>query len=70
MNPYLNSTKDTIISEYGVRFFPKQKERFREYIKNEMKKLGWDSNIIKGNIVIGDVKKADFIFTAHYDTPD
>ncbi len=69
MDFYLNTIKDIIISEYGVRFFPKQKKRFREYIIEEMKKLGWDSNIIKGNIVIGDVKKADYIFTAHYDTP-
>lgn len=69
MDFYLNTIKDIIILEYGVRFFPKQKKRFREYIIEEMKKLGWDSNIIKGNIVIGDVKKADFIFTAHYDTP-
>jgi len=69
MNSYLQNTKDIIISKYGIRFFPKQKKKFREYVKEEMKNLGWDSNTIKGNIVVGDVDKAEYVFTAHYDTP-
>lgn len=66
---YLKTIKDTIIKKYGIRFFPRQKEKFREYIKDEMEKLGWDTEIIKKNIVVGDVEKAEYVFTAHYDTP-
>lgn len=69
MKDYLNKVKEIILDKYGIRFFPKQKQRFRGYVIEEMKNLGWDSEIIRGNIVIGDVKKADYIFTAHYDTP-
>lgn len=69
MNSYLSKTKDTIISEYGVRFFAKQKKKFREYVKEEMNNLGWDTEIIKKNIVIGDIEKAKYVYTAHYDTP-
>lgn len=69
MDHYLNNIKNTIISEYGVRFFPKQKKRFREFVKEEIKEYGWETEIIKGNIVVGDIEKAEYIYTAHYDTP-
>lgn len=69
MNNYLNSIKKTIVSKYGTRFFPKQKKRFRKFIKEEMDKLGWNSEMIKGNIIVGDIEQVEYIFTAHYDTP-
>lgn len=69
MKEYLSHIKEVTISEYGVRFFPKQKNRFKKFIKEEMTSLGWDSNVIKGNIVVGDIEKAEYIYTAHYDTP-
>ena len=70
MNSYLESMKEKIVSAYGVRFFPKQKKRFLQFVQEELNELGWkDREIIKGNLVVGDIKNAEFIFTAHYDTP-
>ncbi|MDR7856284.1 M28 family peptidase [Tissierella sp.] len=69
MTNYLERVKEEIILNYGVRFFPWQKSKLRAYIKEETNKLGWDSEILKGNIIVGDIERAEYIYTAHYDTP-
>ena len=69
MEGYLEKIKNTIINNYGVRFFPKQKKRFREFIGDELENLGFQWEVIDGNIVVGNVEEADYIITAHYDTP-
>lgn len=65
--------KRTILKKYMVRKNKKQKDAFIEYVKEELKDSKYDVNVEKGefgarNIVIGDVKKAKVLFTAHYDT--
>lgn len=66
------STK-TIFEKYQVRKSKKQKRAFIEYVKEESGALGYDCKVEKGlfgakNIVLGDVDKANVIYTAHYDT--
>lgn len=65
--------KNTILTKYMVRKNKKQKDDFIEYVKNELKETDYEINIEKGefgvrNIVVGDIKNAKVVFTAHYDT--
>lgn len=63
----------TVLEKYQTRQSKKQKESFREFIKDQAEKLGFDYNVEKGdfgskNIVIGDPENAKVLYTAHYDT--
>lgn len=69
MGSYLNNIKNIIIGKYGVRFFPNQKKRFRKFVIEELNSLGINCREVKGNIVAGNVEEAEYIITAHYDTP-
>lgn len=69
MGSYLENIKNTIISNYGIRFFPKQKKKFREFIMNELNSLDFECEEVSGNMVAGNVEEAEYIITAHYDTP-
>ncbi|WP_315118112.1 M28 family peptidase [uncultured Clostridium sp.] len=69
MGQFLEDLKNNITKTYGIRFFPKQKKRFLKYVGDELKKLGLEYTVIKGNLVVGNVDGAETIFTAHYDTP-
>lgn len=65
--------KKVVLSEHMVRKNKKQKEKFINYVKDELKDTGFDVNVEKGsfgvrNIVIGNVDEASVVFTAHYDT--
>lgn len=65
------STK-TVFEKYQVRKTKKQKRAFIEYVKQIAESNGYSFKIEKGlgarNIVVGDVKQADVVYTAHYDT--
>lgn len=66
------STK-IIFANHEVRKTKLQKTYFIEWVTEYIKNLGYDVKIEKGslgarNIVVGDVKAAKVIFTAHYDT--
>ena len=57
---------------YPIRRSKEDKEKFIEYIKEEVIDYNVSVETIKNehnNIVIGDVENAKVIFTAHYDTP-
>ena len=58
---------------YGERMHKKSKKKFRGFVKGVAGCMGYDFKIEKSltakNIVIGNPEKADYIITAHYDTP-
>ncbi len=62
-----------VLTKYGVRMHRGQKKQFREYLQEKAKEMGYQSKVDKSlfskNVVIGDIDKADIVFTAHYDTP-
>lgn len=66
----MNWISNKILEEYQVRKTKKQKTRFIEFIKENIP----DAKVEQGgfpdnrNIVVGDVAKAEVVFTAHYDT--
>jgi len=70
----MHQYSDEIIENYMVRKSKKQKRRFIERVEEMLGKEGYQVDIEKGgilaskNIVVGDVKKAKVIMTAHYDT--
>ena len=66
---------DTLLSDYQVRKSKKQKHRFTDFVQELCVQSGLpfhiedDKGLIHNrNIIVGDVKKARIIFTAHYDT--
>ena len=67
---YLNKINDL----YPIRKTEEEKADFINYIKEEVKKYDKQAEVElldnkHKNIVIGDIKKAKVILTAHYDTP-
>ena len=60
---------------HPIRNDKKEKEAFRNYVSEEASKLGLLSKLEKTknnkneNVIIGDIEKAEIIFTAHFDTP-
>lgn len=70
----MHEYSDEIIKCFMVRKSKKQKNKFTSRVKEMLGNEGYPVEIEKGgllrskNIVVGDVKKADAIFTAHYDT--
>ncbi len=64
---------ETIIKDYQIRKTKKQKDRFINYITEQISQLGYQTRIEKGmfgarNIIVGDIDNAKVIYTAHYDT--
>ena len=69
----LNQPMD-ILKLHPIRKTKAQKEAFRADVQSYVKGLGYECNIESGkmgvnNIVIGDLKTAKYLVTAHYDTP-
>ena len=64
---------EEIYNQYPIRKDEIEKERFRNYILEEVSKSNYAVQIdtIKKhhNVLIGDIHNAKIIFTAHYDTP-
>lgn len=64
---------EEIYNQYPTRKDEIEKERFRNYVIEEVSKSNYDVEIetIKkhNNVLIGDIQNAKIIFTAHYDTP-
>lgn len=70
MKEYISFLNDN----YRVRKSEKQKEEFREYITKEVETMGLAANVETldkkhNNVIVGNIKEAKVIFTAHYDTP-
>ncbi len=74
----MNRLTDIIKEKYVIRHTKKQKSDFRDFIVSELEKDGIYAKTESGNnggipvhnIVIGDVKTAKYLITAHYDTPN
>lgn len=69
----MNDLEKEILDNYQIRKTKKQKSRFIEFASNKIGDMGYGCYIEKGslgarNIVVGDVKSAKVVFTAHYDT--
>lgn len=68
----MTETTRTVFEKYQVRKTKKQKSAFIEYVKQIAETNGYDFKIEKGlgarNIIVGDVGRADVVYTAHYDT--
>lgn len=63
-----------VLQSFPVRKSKKQKQAFRDAVQSYLKTIGYDSVIEKGsmgasNIVIGNPETAQYLLTAHYDTP-
>lgn len=63
-----------VLRSFPVRKSKKQKQAFRDAVQSYLKTIGYESAIEKGslgvrNIVIGDPESAQYLITAHYDTP-
>ena len=70
MKDYLNDINE----KFPIRRTKEQKDKFRNYIKESLDELGYQAKIEcleekHNNIIIGDIKTAKVICTAHYDTP-
>lgn len=61
-----------ILDDFQIRKSRKQKEAFRTWLCEELKKAGYAPSVEKGfaakNVVVGDPDTAKVIFSAHYDT--
>ncbi len=66
----MNNVSKKILKDFQIRKTKKQKLRFIDYIKSSFPETAVEEGgVIKSrNIVIGNVKDAKVIFTAHYDT--
>ncbi len=69
----MNETTRKIFDNFEVRKSKKQKRDFAAYIEEIANNNGYSFKTEKGlfgakNLVVGDVEKADVIYTAHYDT--
>lgn len=70
----MNEISKNIFNGYQARKTEKQKSRFIDFYKMSLSELGIKIDIEEGrlfkskNIIVGDLNKADIIFTAHYDT--
>lgn len=63
---------EKLIKDFPIRRSTEQKTLFMEYVKKEVKNYNVECVTLEKkhtNIIIGDVEKADVVFTAHYDTP-
>jgi len=63
-----------VLRDFPVRKSKKQKLAFRDAIQSYFMTIGYDTTIEKGkmgamNIVIGNHETAEYLVTAHYDTP-
>ncbi len=69
----MTQTTKEVFEKYEIRKSKKQRKAFRDYVADVAKKYGYESKVEKGsfgakNIIVGDVDKAEVLYTAHYDT--
>lgn len=63
-----------VLHRFPVRKSKKQKQAFRDAVQSYAQRLGYNTKIEKGtwgcrNVIIGDPETAEYLITAHYDTP-
>ena len=69
----MRDTTREIFDKYQVRKTKAQKQKFRDYVLSYAKSQGYAARVEKGgkkadNIIVGDPKSAEVVYTAHYDT--
>lgn len=69
----MTSVTKEILDKFQIRQRRKQKNAFTDWLRPILEEKGYTVSLEKGdlgsrNIVIGDVEKAQVVFTAHYDT--
>ena len=69
----MNKIAEALVDEHCARMTRKHKSKFREFIAEISKSLGYESRVedcfLAKNVVVGNPKEADIVLTAHYDTP-
>lgn len=72
---FLSSMSKQVLEDYMVRKTPEQKEKFRAWLIEQLKSIGYDPKLESGrylfkydNVLAGDPDKARLLLTAHYDT--
>lgn len=69
----MNKVAQVFLHEHGARMTRGHKSKFRDFITNLSKSLGYESKVedcfLAKNVVVGDPKSAEIVLTAHYDTP-
>ncbi len=68
------TTPMDVLQQFPIRKSKKQKQAFRDAVQSYAAAIGYDSIIEKGkmgahNIILGNPETAEFLVTAHYDTP-
>lgn len=63
-----------VLQQFPVRKTRKQKQAFRDAVQSYAQSLGYHTKVEKGsygchNVIIGDPETAQYLVTAHYDTP-
>lgn len=58
-----------VLQQFPVRKTGKQKQAFRDAVQSYARTLGYQTDVEKRNIIIGDPETAGYLITAHYDTP-
>lgn len=63
-----------VLRVFPVRKSKKQKEAFRDAVSSYLRTIGYEPTVEKGsmgakNLVIGNPETAEYLITAHYDTP-
>lgn len=63
-----------VLHSFPVRKNKKQKQAFRDAVQSYAKTLGYETTVEKGfwgvkNVIIGNPETAQYLVTAHYDTP-
>lgn len=67
----MTSWQQTVLEEFQIRKSKRQKEAFRAFLCDELRKRGYEPRIEGGfskNVVAGEPETAKLLFTAHYDT--
>ena len=69
----MRDTTKEIFDKYEIRKNKKQKQAFRDYVISYAKSKGYEARTERAgryanNIIVGDPKSAEVVYTAHYDT--
>ena len=69
----MRDTTKEIFDKYEIRKNKKQKKAFRDYVISYAQSIGYEARSERAgryasNIIVGDPKSAEVVYTAHYDT--
>lgn len=71
--PSINEIAKALVDEHIARMSRSHKSNFRDFVVEYSKTLGYEAKVddcfLAKNVIVGDLKKAKIVLTAHYDTP-